>query len=51
MKYETEITERLRDAIVEAVKGEMQLGWSLSQLLPMLHNAVEDAVDELEKEY
>ena len=48
MKYESEITERLRDSIIEAVKHEMFYGWSLDQLLPMLHNAVEDAIEEME---
>ena len=50
MKYEAEITERLRDAIVEAVKQEMFYGWSLDQILPMLHNAVDDAIEEMEGE-
>lgn len=50
MEYTTEITERLQEAIVEAVRHEMSLGWSLDQLAPMLTNAVKDAIEELEKE-
>lgn len=50
MEYEMEITERLREAIVEGLRHEMALGWSLDQLVPMLHNAVEDAVEKIEEE-
>ena len=50
MEYTVEITERLQDAIIEIVKHEMSLGWSLGQLAPMLTNAVKDAIEELEKE-
>lgn len=50
MAYEMEITERLSEAIVEELRHEMALGWSLDQLVPMLHNAVEDAVEKIEEE-
>ena len=48
MGYEMEITERLENAVYEALKAEMFRGWSLEQLLPMLNNAVKDAVEEIE---
>lgn len=47
MSHEVEITERLRDAIVEAIKFEMDCGWSLDQIMPIFMNAVEDAVEEI----
>lgn len=47
MEYEIEITERLRNAIVDAMREEMMYGWSLEQLVPMFHNAVADAIEEL----
>lgn len=50
MEREIEITERMREAIIEAVKNEMRLGWSLDQLIPLLTNAVDDAIEELEQE-
>ena len=50
MEYTTEITERLQEAITEAVRREMGFGWSLDQLAPILANAVKDAIEELEKE-
>lgn len=50
MEYETEITERLREAIADELRYEMLLGWSLDQLTPMLYNAVEDAIKEIEEE-
>lgn len=49
MEYEIEITERLRNAVMEALKKEMMLGWSLDQLIPMLHNAIDDALYEMEE--
>lgn len=48
MGYEMEITERLTSAIYEALRHEMALGWSLYQLLPILENAVKDAIEEIE---
>ena len=48
MEYEMEITERLKEAIVDALRMEMMRGWSLDQLLPMLHNCVDDAIEEIE---
>lgn len=50
MAHEIEITERLMMAIIDAVKSEMMFGWSLDQLIPMLHNAVDDAIEKLEEE-
>ncbi len=50
MGYEMEITERLQHAIVNALRNEMALGWSLDQLVPMLHNCVDDAIEEIEGE-
>lgn len=50
MEYEMEITERLRDSIIDTVKQEMARGWSLEHILPMLHNAVDDAIEEMEEE-
>ena len=50
MEYEMEITERLRNAIYEALKDEMARGWSLDQLVPMLTNAMQDAIEEIEEE-
>lgn len=51
MAHEIEITERMRNAIVALVEEEMRLGWSLDQILPMLSNAVDDAIEELERAY
>lgn len=48
MSHEVEITERLRDAIVDAIKYEMDYGWSLDQIMPIFMNAVQDAVEEIE---
>lgn len=50
MGYEMEITERLQNAIYEALKAEMARGWSLDQLVPMLPNAAQDAIEEIEEE-
>lgn len=50
MEYETEITERLREAIIDVLRDEMARGWSLDQLVPMLHNSVDDAIDKIEEE-
>lgn len=50
MEHEMEITERMREAVIEAVKNEMRLGWSLGQLIPLLTNAVDDAIEKLEQE-
>ena len=50
MEYEMEITERLRNAIYEELKSEMAFGWSLDQLVPMLTNAMQDAIKEIEEE-
>lgn len=50
MGYEMEITERLRNAIYEELKAEMALGWSLDQLVPMLTNAMQDAIEKIEEE-
>ena len=50
MGYEMEITERLQNAIYEALKAEMARGWSLDQLVPMLTNAMQDAIKEIEEE-
>lgn len=50
MGYEMEITERLRSSIYEVLKDEMARGWSLDQLVPMLINAMQDAVEEIEGE-
>lgn len=50
MEREMEITERMREAVIEAVKNEMRLGWSLNQLIPLLTNAVDDAIEKLEQE-
>lgn len=49
MEYEKEITERLRDAIVTALRDEMARGWSLEQLVPMLNNSIQDAIEEIEE--
>lgn len=48
MEYEMEITERIREAVSEALQNEMALGWSLYQLIPMLNNAVADVIEEME---
>lgn len=47
MEYEMEITERMKDAIVNALKNEIAKGWSLEQLIPMMNNSVQDAIDEI----
>ena len=49
MEYEMEITERLREAVAEALREEMVRGWSLDQLLPMLENCIQEAVEEIER--
>lgn len=49
MAHEMEITERLRESIVDALRNEMMLGWSLDQLIPMFNNAVQDAITEIEE--
>ena len=49
MEYKVEITERLRDVIVTALREEMARGWSLDQLIPMLTNSVHDAIEEIEE--
>lgn len=49
MEYEMEITERLREAVVDAIREEMMLGWSLDQLIPMLNNAIMDAIEEIKE--
>ena len=49
MEYEMEITERIREAVREALQNEMALGWSLYQLIPMLNNAVADVIEEMEE--
>lgn len=48
MEYEMEITERIREAVSEALQNEMALGWSLYQIIPMLNNAVADVIEEME---
>ena len=48
MEYEMEITERITDAVREALTHEMSLGWPLSYLLPILNNAVAEVAEELE---
>lgn len=48
MEHEIEITERITEAVRTALKEEMMRGWSLDQLIPMLNNAVEEVVEELE---
>ena len=50
MEYEMEITERLRNAVYEELKAEMALGWSLDQLVPILTNAMQEAIEEIEEE-
>lgn len=49
MAYEMEITERLREAVADALREEMMRGWSLDQLVPMLNNAVLDVVEEIKE--
>lgn len=49
MKYEMEITERLENSIYESLKNEMARGWSLDQLVPMLTNAIQDAIEKIER--
>ena len=51
MEHEVEITERIRDAIVETIKYEMNYGWSLDQIMPIFMNALEDAVEEIKRGY
>ena len=46
MEYET--AKRLRNAVMEALKKEMMLGWSLDQLVLMLRSAIDDALYEME---
>lgn len=50
MAHEMEITERMRESIVDALRNEMAKGWSLEQLVPMLHNSVQDAIEEIEED-
>ena len=48
MEHEMEITERLREAVVDALRMEMMRGWSLDQLAPMLYVCVDEAIDRIE---
>lgn len=48
MAYETEITERLTEAIRDAVKAEMDFGWSFGQIKPMLFTAIMEVAEEME---
>ena len=50
MEYEMEITERIRDAIVTALRSEIARGWALDQLVPMLMNSVEEAINEIKED-
>lgn len=50
MEYEAEITERMQTTIVEALRNEMMRGWSLDQLIPILNNAIQDAINEIQED-
>ena len=50
MSHEIEITERLAIAVEEALRDEMARGWSLDQLVPILNNSIQDAIDKIQED-
>lgn len=50
MAHEAEITERLEMVIYDALREEMMRGWSLDQLVPMLNNSIQDAIERIQED-